>query len=341
MFQRYYDFRVPVPWQTGGLLFSSAFFKIGLATEYVHIYIHIYIQNGTWIHVCCGSDLTPGLNSGADLRCTYHQYYISRLHKNATVSGKAVGCKKCPCLSGIGLSPLVRTMKMNGCNEQLPCSAENRHYCTKALQLHWVGNQVPGQPCQGLLGSHLKSSWATMSGAPGWPHRGLLGSHVRGSWEAISGAPKQPSQSHQGAQQAPGSGKSAREAREEANLVWAPFSCREGNKQPCAWSAARGQAHFLVKRETVCRGCSDFQSIQQKLLSCKSLRTKWRSLLYINKGAGRKSTQTQEKEQQIHSLLIALQLWFPPAGSAADSCRRLTSMVGTLHSCVSLQSSIT
>lgn len=122
-----------------------------------------------------------------------------------------------------------------------------QHYCTKALQLHWVSNQASGRPRQGLLGGYVKGFWATTSGAPGWPHQGLLSGHVRGSWEVISGAPKQPSQSHQGAQQAPGSGKSAREIREEGKLVWTPFSCREGNKQPCAWSAARGQAHFLVK----------------------------------------------------------------------------------------------
>lgn len=67
---------------------------------------------------------------------------------------------------------------MNGCNEQLPCSAENRHYCTKALQLHWVGNQVPGQPCQELLGGHIGASWAAMSGDPGKQSQGLLSSHL-------------------------------------------------------------------------------------------------------------------------------------------------------------------
>lgn len=38
VFQRHYDFRAPVPWKTGGLLFSPAFFKIVLATEHAHIY---------------------------------------------------------------------------------------------------------------------------------------------------------------------------------------------------------------------------------------------------------------------------------------------------------------
>lgn len=203
-------------------------------------------------------------------RGMYHQYYISRLHKNATISDEAVGCEKHPCPSGTGLSPLMREMKMNDYHEQLPCSLENQHYCTKVLQLHWVSNQAPGQPCQGLLGGHVKASSAAMSGAPGWPRhgllgsyvraswvtmlgapgqpcQGLLGSHVRCSWKVISGAPRQPSQSHQGAQQAPGSGRSVWEVHEEAKLVWIPFSCRKGNKQPCAWSAARGQAHFLVK----------------------------------------------------------------------------------------------
>jgi len=94
----------------------------------------------------------------------YHQYFISRLHKNATISDEAVGCEKHPCPSGTGLSPLMREMKMNDYHEQLPCSLENQHYCTKVLQLHWVSNQVPGQPCQGLLGGHVRCSWKVISG---------------------------------------------------------------------------------------------------------------------------------------------------------------------------------
>lgn len=124
----------------------------------------------------------------------YHQYCISRLHKNATISDEAVGCEKHPCPSGTGLSPLMREMKMNDYHEQLPCSLENQHYCTKVLQLHWVSNQVPGQPCQGLLGGHVRGSRVTTSWAPGQLCQGLLDDHAGSSWAAMSGPPGRPCQ---------------------------------------------------------------------------------------------------------------------------------------------------
>lgn len=124
----------------------------------------------------------------------YHQYFISRLHKNATISDEAVGCEKHPCPSGTGLSPLMREMKMNDYHEQLPCSLENQHYCTKVLQLHWVSNQAPGQPCQGLLGGHVRGSRVTTSWAPGQLCQGLLDDRAGSSWAAMSGPPGRPCQ---------------------------------------------------------------------------------------------------------------------------------------------------
>lgn len=220
------------------------------------------MQNGTWIHVCCGSDPT-GLNSGADLSGVCTTSILSQDYtKMPQLVTKLWAARNIPALQELvchhwwGKWRWMITMNSCPAAWRTSITAPKSCSCTGSAT-RFLGSHVrassaamsgaPGWPRHGLLGSYVRASWMTMLGAPGQPCQGLLGSHVRCSWKVISGAPRQPSQSHQGAQQAPGSGRSAWEAHEEAKLVWIPFSCRKGNKQPCAWSAARGQAHFLVK----------------------------------------------------------------------------------------------